>query len=99
MKKYIVIILVSLVIGGTSVYASQKLNLIWELSQTSGDENLKTKFYSNDHVKVFKFTDDLGSRGIVHCYVSVSPKLDAGYTPAGYSKSVDGLQTSISCVK
>lgn len=94
MKKYIIIAIVSLVIGGTSVYASQKLNLVWELSQTSPDENLKTRFYSNEHVKVFKFTDEK-----VNCYVSVSPRLDSGYTPTGHSKSVEGLQTSISCVK
>jgi len=94
MNKYIIIALVSVVVGGTSVYASQKLNLVWELSNTSADENIKSRFYSNDHVKVFKFTDDK-----VNCYVSVSPRLDSGYTPTGYSKSVEGLQTSISCVK
>lgn len=99
MKKYIIIALVSLVIGGTSVYASQKLNLVWELNQTSGDENLKTKFYSNEHVKVFKFTDDLGNKNYVNCYVAVSPSAESGYTPSGYSKTVDGLKTSISCVK
>lgn len=94
MKKYIIIALVSLVIGGTSVYASQKFNLVWELANTSSDENLRTKFYSNDHVKVFKFTDDK-----VNCYVAVSPSAESGYTSTGYSKTIDGLKTSISCVK
>lgn len=94
MNKYIIIALVSVIIGGTSVYASQKLNLVWELSNTSPDENLKTKFFSNEHIKVFKFTDDK-----VNCYVAVSPSAESGYTQSGYSKTIDGLKTSISCVK
>lgn len=94
MKKYITIALVSVIIGSTSVYASQKLNLVWELSNTSPDENLKTKFYGNEHVKIFKFTDDK-----VNCYVAVSPSAESGYTSTGYSKTIDGLKTSISCVK
>lgn len=94
MNKYIIIALVSVVIGGTSVYASQKLNLVWELSNTSADENIKSRFYSNEHIKVFKFTDDK-----VNCYVAVSPSAEAGYTSSGHSKTVDGLKASISCVK
>lgn len=94
MKKYIIIAIVSLIIGSTSVYATQKLNLVWELSQTSADENLRSKFFSNEQVKVFKFTDDK-----VNCYVAVTPSTETGYTPTGYSTAVNSLRSSISCVK
>lgn len=94
MKKYIIIAIVSLIVGGTSVYAGQKMNVVWELMQTSTDENLRSKFVGNDHIKVFKFTDNN-----VNCYVSVSPTSDTVYTPTGYSKSVDSFRTSISCVR
>lgn len=88
MKKYIIIALVSVVIGATSVYATQKLNLVWEYFPDN--QSVEGYFSSTEQVKVFKFTDKE-----VSCYVSMSP--------ANYLKdkvnTTRTFNSSISCVK
>jgi len=92
MKKYIIIALVSLIVGGTSVLAAKKLNMVWEYFP---DQSFEASFSSPEQIKVFKFTDDLGKNGTVNCYVSVSR--------ANYLKdrvnTEPTLNSSISCVK
>lgn len=88
MKKYIIIALISVVIGGTSVYATQKLNLVWEYFPDG--QSVEGFFSATDQVKVFKFTDNK-----VDCYVAMSP--------ANYLKdkvnTTRTFNSSISCVK
>ena len=92
--KYITIIVLSLLLGASATYGASKLNLVWEMVQTSADIELNSKFYSAEHVKVFKFTDDK-----INCYVSVSPSLGLGIDKRGYSEQYKTYNTAISCVK
>lgn len=92
--KYIIIVVVTLLIGASATYGASKLNVVWEILQSSPDANLTSKFYSGEHVKVFKFTDDK-----VNCYVSVSPSLGLGVDTRGYSEQYKTYNTAISCVK